>query len=370
MRGHLRKRGNKWSFVIDAGTNPDGSRKQKWYSGYDTKVEAEKALTEVLSKLNKGIYVDSKNLTVEEYLNLWISEYAETNVKPKTYRSYKDTVEKYLIPNLGRKKLEKLTPVEIQSYLNIKIKEGELSNTTILYHYKVLKQSLNQAIKWQLLNYNPCNAVDPPKKSKKEMKVLDEFEIELLLDHVKKEKIYLPVLLALTTGMRRGEICGLKWSDVDFINNVIYVSKALQMIEGTLTLVEPKTQKSNRSVAVPENVMEVLKAERKKQIEYRMILGETYKNNNFVCSWDDGRPINPDYISKTFPKIRRKLGLEVRFHDLRHTHATMLLKQNIHPKVVQERLGHSSIGITMDTYSHVSPDMQKEAAKKIGNIIK
>ncbi|WP_207708359.1 tyrosine-type recombinase/integrase [Senegalia massiliensis] len=142
------------------------------------------------------------------------------------------------------------------------------------------------------------------------------------------------------------------------------------MIKGTLTLVEPKTKKSNRSVAVHENVMEVLKAERKKQIGYRMVLGETYKNNNFVCSRDDGRPMNPDYISKTFPKIKRKLGLEVRFHDLKHTHATMLLKQNVHPKVVQERLGDSSIGITMDTYSYVSPDMQKEAAKKIGNIIK
>ncbi|MCC5911411.1 MAG: site-specific integrase [Clostridiaceae bacterium] len=366
MKGTVTKKGTKWYIVVDVGFDERGKRKQKWFSGFKTKKEAEAKLVEILQQLNTGTYVDSKNMKVADYLEKWLQDYAKHKVAPKTYRSYHDTVHIHLNPKIGHYKLEKLSPTIIQSYYTWCIENTELSNTSINYNHKILKQALNQAVKWQLLIRNPCLAVEPPKKEKHKVEVLNEEEINKLLDACKDEVIYLPIFLAITTGMRRGEIAGLEWKNVDFKENMLYVEKALQRIDGELQLVAPKTQKSNRPVALFDSVVAALKNHKKQQRKNRKALGDDCIINDFVCTWEDGRIIDPDYISNAFNRLTKKLDIpKRRFHDLRHTHATLLLKEGVHPKVVSERLGHSQISITLDIYSHVIPSMQKDAVEKI-----
>lgn len=178
--------------------------------------------------------------------------------------------------------------------------------------------------------------------------------------------MYLPVMLAITTGMRRGAIAAIQWDNVDLKKKMLYVQYSLQRIDGELKPMDTKTNKSRRSVALMDITIEALKEERKNQLERKLAYGEKYQDLNYVCCWDDGRPLDPDFISKKFNKIVKKLDMpQIRFHDLRHTHATMLLKQGTNPKIVQERLGHATISTTMDIYSHALPEMQKEATEKL-----
>nr|WP_236905077.1 site-specific integrase [Clostridium formicaceticum] len=190
--------------------------------------------------------------------------------------------------------------------------------------------------------------------------------METLLNACKDTQVYLPVFLAVTTGMRRAEIAGLRWSDVDYENKMIYIKNSLQRINGELTLVPTKTDRSRRAIALLDMVAKTLKQYKVLHAKNKLMLGEEYQDLDFVCAWPDGRPTSCDYITNEFVKLRDKLDIpKIRFHDLRHTHATLLLKMGVNPKIVQERLGHSTISTTMDIYSHALPEMQKEAAEKL-----
>jgi len=370
MRGHVRKRGSKWCIVVDLGKDPvTGKRKQKWYSGYKTKKEAEKDLADIITRIEKGQVADAKNMVLKEYLEMWLEDYAYHNVAPTTYESYVDAV-RNVVSRLGNIKLSKLRPHHIQGFCSHLLKNSELSTTTIRYYYSVLNIALNTAIKWQLVPTNPCKGVTPPKKNQPKMTVLTEEQANQLLEGAKDTSLYLPVVLALTCGMRRGEILGLKWDDVDFDTKTIYVQRNLTMVKGKTSIRAPKTEQGKRSITMTKITARALKEEKKKQAQNKLTLGTRYKDNGFVCCWDDGTHYRPDYITHAFPKLLKKLELpKIPFHNLRHTHASLLLLKGVHPKVVQERLGHSSISITLDTYSHLMPSMQKEAAEKIDDVL-
>lgn len=366
MQGHVRKRGNTWSIVIDVGYDENGKRKQKWYSGFKTKKEAEARKTELVYKMNNGEFIDSKNMTVEDYLYKWLKDYAEQNVAPKTYKSYKDTIKNHLIPHLGKYKLDKLTPSIIQGFYSYCRNNTTLSNTTILYNHKILNQALKHAVQWQLLARNPCEATQPPRKNKYEAKTLNNEEVKMLLDYCKDSTIYTAILIAVTTGMRQAEIAGLRWEDVDLKKKTIYIKNTLQRIEGKLKPMPTKTHNSKRTVVMLDLLVDHLKKVRKKQLENKLKTVEDCGSFEYVCSWDNGTPMDPHYICKTFRKIIKKINIpQIRFHDLRHTHATLLLKEGIHPKIVSERLGHSQIGITLDLYSHATLNMQKSAVEQL-----
>lgn len=370
MKGHVRRRGNKWCAVVDVGRDPKtGKRKQKWLSGFNSPQEAERALIDFLAKFNTGQYADSQNMTVETYLQKWLNDYAKLNVAKTTYDTYEDAV-KHIVPRLGKIKLEKLRPIDIQSFVTELFKEG-VSIRSIRYYYAVLNVALNTAIQWQLLAVNPCKGVILPSKNKTKVKTLNKKQVDLLLKESKNTPLYIPILLAVTCGMRRGEILGLRWNNVNFDNNTINITQSIvQTPNGEIIEKGPKSKYGIRTIAMPEITALELKALRKKQDENKLALGSEYKDGNFVVCWDNGEPYRPDYITHAFKKLIKKLNLpDIRFHDLRHTHATLLLEEGIHPKVVQERLGHSSITITLDTYSHVGPNLQKEAARKIDNIL-
>jgi len=364
--GHIRKRGDKWCFVVDLGYDENNKRKQKWYSGFKTKKEAQGKLTEILQTINTGQFVENTNATLNDFLFRWLNDYVSINVSHNTFESYKYVICNHLIPAFGKTKVINLKATTIQRFYSDTVKNTNLSTTTVLYIHKVLKQALNHAVKWRLIHFNPCASVDPPRKSKQEANYLQEDELFTLLDHCCGKPIHIPVFLATTTGMRRGEILGLRWKDIALDEGMIYVSNNLQLVNKGLELTSTKTDKSKRPIKMNETTIVYLKRHRIMQAKNKLMLGEEYNDMDFVCCWDHGVPFRPDYITQTFGRIIEKIKItKISFHDLRHTHATLLLKEGIHPKIVSERLGHSKVSITLDTYSHVIPDMQTEAAEKI-----
>ncbi len=373
MKGHIRKRGKRsWAVVIDLGCDANGKRRQKWHTVHGAKRDAQRELADLLSSLNKGDYVEPSRMKVSEYLDRWLSEYAKLNVSPKTYERYTDIISRNIKPALGEYHLSKLRPLHIQSFYTDALTQGRkdgrggLSAQTVLHFHRVLRKALQQAVKWQLLARNPTEAVEPPRPQRKEMRVVDEAGTARLLQAVEGARLYMPVLLAVMTGMRRGEILALRWQDTDLEKGQVAVRRSLEQTRDGLRFKAPKTGKGMRSVALPGIAIQVLRRHKTEQAQERLRLGPAYEDNDFVCPRPDGSPWPPDSLSTAFAGLIRRSDLpRIRFHDLRHSHATQLLRHGIHPKVVSERLGHSKVGITLDTYSHVLPGMQEEAASKV-----
>ena len=220
-------------------------------------------------------------------------------------------------------------------------------------------------MRWRVLTFNPADAVDPPRPDKHEMKVLDEEQTRALIEASRDTNLYVPILLAVTTGMRLGELLGLHWRDVDLKRAKLAVTQSLQATKNGLEFRQPKTKKSRRSIPLTSTAAEALRQHKKAQLEHRMANADRYEDNDLVFPREYGKPWNPRTFSSSWTRQRDSMGLDIRFHDLRHTHATLLLRQGVHVKVVSERLGHSTVGITLDTYSHVLPDMQEEATEKL-----
>jgi integrase len=379
LKGHIRKRGNKWCFVIDIGRDPEnGRRKQKSFSDFKTKKEAERAMTAKIHELNQGIFVEPAKITLEDFLKRWLEDYALINCAPRTFEGYEYIVRKHLIPSLGKITLNLLKPMHIQKYYSEKLNSGRidgkggLSARSVLHHHRLLHEALEHAVKRQIIPVNPVRAVSSPKPQRKQMNVLTREEILQLLKAAEGTRFYEPIFFAVNTGMRRGEIFALRWSDIDFENQIISVRQTLHRLKGKGFIFRntTKTDGSRRSIAVSQSVINMLNRIKKKQAEQKIALGPAYQDYNLVFCKTDGSPYNLDHFSREFGHFVRRTDLPyVRFHDLRHTHATLLLQQGEHPKVVSERLGHSTITITMDLYSHVLPNMQKEAAQKLDDFL-
>jgi len=376
-RGSVKKRGKTWYYTVDVGEDHEGKRKQKRKGGFQSKPEAEKALTELLNQLDKGIYIETKKQTVSEYLDYWLEKYGEIKLAPRTYESYEMIINKHLKPILGRIPLEKLKPLHLQEYYVMAQKSGRkdgkgegLSPTTVLYHHRIIHRALNRAVRWGFIYRNVADAVDPPSKNKNEMKIISETDVKKLLDKVKGTYLYMPVFIGITTGMRAGEILGLRWSDVDLKTGLISVVQELQLTkkEGIIFR-EPKTTGSKRTIELSPLVTNVLKQHKVQLNKERLAAGENYKDKDLVCCLQDGTPLNPGTISSRFHINVTELGFGIRFHDLRHSHASILLQQGVNPKVVSERLGHAKTSMTMDVYSHVLPGMQREAACMLDQIL-
>jgi len=378
MQGHIRQRSkHSWAIVLDVGLKPDGSRNTKWHSIKGTREDAERERVRLLHELNIGAYVEPANETVAVYLRRWLDDYARMQVSAKTFERYEEIVDKQLIPALGHYKLAKLRPPHIQGFYAKACQSGRrngkggLSPQTVLHHHRVLRAALNRAVKWGLLAINPADAVEPPRPVHKEIRALDESASATLLRAVAGTRFEVPVLVALTTGMRRGEVLGLRWSDVDLKAGTLAVRQTVEQTRSGVTVKEPKTQKSRRLVALAPMTVEALKSHRTAQVASRLALGAAYQDQGLVFSAADGSLWNPASFSAAFIGFVTDAGLpHLRFHDLRHSHATQLLRLGIHPKIVSERLGHSTIGITLDTYSHVMPGMQEDAAAQVDNALR
>jgi integrase len=373
MRGHIKQRSRgSWSVVINLGRDLEGKSRQKWYTVHGTKREAEKELSKLLHELEHGIYVEPHRMTVAKYLEKWLSDYAEAAVAPKTYERYAEICTNHLIPALGAIPLAKLQPLQIQSYYSKAQREvgpmgRKLSKQTVLHHHRIFRSALKQAVKWQLIVRNPADAVEPPAPERKEMVALNEHDTAELLKVAEGSRLYAPMLLAVTSGLRRGEVLGLHWADVDLEKGTLSVRHAVEQTrKGGVRLKQPKSKKSRRTVALLGILLPALRRHKTTQNEDKLRAGAAYTDTGLVFAADDGEIWNPDAFTKAYRDLVRRTPFKrVRFHDLRHTHATQLLRQGIHPKVVSERLGHSTIALTLDTYSHVLPRMDESAAAKL-----
>ena len=347
------------------GRDEHGKRRRKFVNVKGTKAEAQQKLRELLSTLDKGVPLDNSKATLGEFLEQWLHSYAETNTSPRTVQGYRGVIHLYLTPYLGCIPLVKLNPQHVQGLYSDMLGRG-LSPRTVLHAHRILREALGHAVKWGLIVRNVCEAVDPPKPRRKEMAALDSASVQKFLDAA-SGSTYGPVFfLALYTGMRRSELVGLKWSAVDLHRRTISVTETLQRILGKgLLALQPKTARSRRLVSLPPIAVALLRGLRAKHLEHRQTIGMGSQETEYVFSRPDGSPMDPDAVTHAFARIIKQADLpKLRFHDLRHTHATLMMKQGVNPKVVSERLGHASVVITLDTYSHVLPGLQEAAALK------
>ncbi len=371
MRGHIRKRGDSWSIVVELGRDPvTGKRKQQWQSIKGTKKDAERELSLALSHIEQGSYTKPTKVTVGEYLESWLQDYVDMHVSIRTRDRYKEITRLHLIPALGSIDLQSLQPQHIQAYYTKALESGRhdgqggLSTRTVRLYHGILSSALKQAMRMGMIVRNPAELVDPPRATRKEIPSLDAESVNGFLE-VSRDSMYYPVFYtAVYTGLRRGEILGLRWCDIDLdLGTLSVVQTVSTLYNGEYIIKEPKTKNSRRQIALSPSLALLLRKHKEDQEAMRLFDGTPLQRAGLVFSHIDGSPYNPDSVSQTFRKIIKSAGLKaMRFHDLRHAHATLMLKQGVHPKIVSERLGHSSVNITLDTYSHVLPGLQEAAA--------
>jgi len=371
MRGHIIKRyKNSYTIVLSLGVDPaTGKKKQQWVSVKGSKKEAEKRLADLLHQLDTGTFMKPSKTTLGEFLERWLVDY-RPNLSPRGFERYEGIIRGHLIPGLGSITLTQLRPEHLQKHYTAKQNDG-LSARTVRYHHAVLHVALKTAVQWGLLPRNPADAVSPPHARRTEMQTWNEDDITHFLEVAKDSRYYTLFYTALFTGMRRSELLGLKWGDVDFMLSQIYVSRGLHHLkDGSYIFTEPKSVKSRRTIALPPSATLLLKEHHEKQKLERVMLGMSLTDGDLVFSHLEGKPLRPNTITRAWEVLAAHTGVKViRLHDARHTHASIMLKQGIHPKIVQERLGHASIQMTLDTYSHVAPGLQEAAANRFDELV-
>lgn len=363
---YFRKSDKKWVASI---TLENGKRKVVYAS---TQQEAIKKRNALIQEQERGKIVTKPSQTVAQYLEYWLDVYKQS-IRPRSYERYEQIVRLHLVPTIGKTRLDKLLPQQVQSLYAQKQKEGLSANTVLTIH-NMLHRALKSAVRWGLVSQNACDNVEVPRKAPYQIHPLTLAQTLILLDTVRGHKHEALFVLAVATGMRRGELAGLKWQDVDLEQGVLHINRSLvrvptRMGSGYMEA-EPKTEKSRRSIPLPGFALEALQAHWQKQQRIKKEAGEFWQEHDYVFCTPLGEHINPGHdMLDEFKSILKRAGLpNVRFHDLRHGAATLLLGMGTHPKIVQEWLGHHDIGTTMDTYSHVLPTMQEGAAKQLNNL--
>jgi integrase len=346
---------------------PNGQ--QRRYVSGKTRQEAAKKLRKVLHDVDEGFVFDAGPLTVEEFLNMWLRDSVRGSVRLSTYQRYESKVRCHLIPTLGRLKLKSLTPAHVQRLYRDRL-DAKLSPSSVRKLHNILHRALSQAVKWRLVPRNVTDATDPPKEINKEVNPLSAEEASRLLEAVRGERLEALYTLAVHTGMRQGELLALKWDDVDLERSIIYVRRTLTKDRGKLRFGEPKSKKGRRRIDLTKGAVESLRRHLSRQLKQIEELGDLYENQGLIFTTNTGAPVNPSNLrQRSLHKLLEKAGVrKIRFHDLRHTCATLLLIKEAHPKDVQELLGHAKISQTLDRYSHFIPGMGRRTAQAMEEV--
>ena len=443
MRGTVTKKGGKWYVVVERPPDPlTGKRRPKWHSGFKTKKEAERARIDLLSKLDRGEYVEPSQQTLADYLVEWLTAIEHT-VRPSTFDSYKRNMHNHVIAHIGSTTLSRVDAVTLNGLYGMLLTSGRrrpsqtgrgyspeivdraielralefsltetakilqtefeeaaalnkntlnsllrrraaaavadetpkgLARRTVYYTHTILHRALKDAVRWNRLARNPADAADPPRGGARSdgVHAWDAATLRSFLETSREsgDRMHALWVLLATTGMRRGEALGVRWSDVDLDAGRLRVVQTITQVRSKVSVGEPKTSSGRRSIALDDGTVAVLRAHRKLMLEERLLVGPDFTDSGLVFHYPDGSCLRPDAVSAQFLRRVERHGLpRLTLHGLRHTWATLALEQGIHPRVVQERLGHSTIAITLGIYSHVSPTLHDEAAPTVAALI-
>jgi integrase len=374
--GHLRRRGSGWTayyFVYDGA----GKRVQKSKGGFSTKREAQQYLTSTLAALNSGTYTEPTKLGLGEYLiERWLPM-MRASLRESTWDSYRRNIELHILPELGGTPLQKLTPDRLDRFYAQKLagerRDGRpagLSPKTVRHLHTILHKALRDAERKNLVVRNVASAADPPKLRPSEMNTWEPSELRIFLDEMRGHRLAAAFVVLATTGMRRGEVLGLRWSDINFGASRVAIRQTIVSVAYRVTTSEPKTNRAKRSIALDPVTVAVLQEHRHRQRSERLVAGAAYTKLDLVFTREDGRPLHPDYFSQLFDRTVKRLGLpRIRLHDLRHTYATLGLAAGVPTKVISDRLGHATTSFTEDIYMHAIPAMEQRAAADVADLI-
>ena len=339
--------------------------RRRYVSGR-TRAETAAKLAKAMSDGEDGLVFDAGKLTVAEYLERWLTGSVKNSVREVTFESYERLVRKHIIPALGRNRLKDLTPVHLRDFHQHKLTEG-LSSRTVRYLHAVLHKALKQAADDGLIPRNAAASAKPPQLRQAEIRPLSPTQAKAFLEAAHGDRMEALYVLAITAGLRQGELLGLEWEDVDLEGGTLQVKRTLS--NGIFTA--PKTAKSRRSVKLTTRALEILKHHRQCQLEERDRMANLWVDHGLVFATEVGTPMNRHNLNaRSFKPLLKRAGLpDRRFHDLRHTCATLLLSKGVHSKFVQELLGHATIAVTLDTYSHVLPGMGNQAANAMEDVL-
>lgn len=375
MKGHITERSpGKWAIVLDL-YDEAGKRRRKWHTFHGTKRQAETECARLIAEMAGGNYIEPAKTTVRDYFIHWLA-HEKANVAPKTHERYGELLLKNVAPILGSLTLNKLSAARIDAAWGQLLESGRrngkggLSPRTVHHCRRVMLTAMDQAVKWDLLKRNPVALTRPPKVERAKMDAYDASQTGDMLDDLRSSRVFIPALLAALCGLRRGEILALRWRNIDFAGAVVAIRESAEQVGTEVRYKETKSGKA-RTVNLSTTVVDELRRHRLAQAEEQLKLGIRPDDDSFVVAQFDGRPLKPTSLTHEWTRLLAKTALpQIRFHDLRHSHATQLLAAGVHPKIASERLGHSTIGITLDLYSHVMPGMQANAAEQVDAAIK
>ena len=442
MRGSVIKKGDRWYVKIELDVDPaTGRRRQKWHSGYNTKREAERARIDLLSKFDRGEYVEPSHQTVADYFTDWLKAIKHT-VRPSTFESYERNVRNHVVAHIGAVRLTKVDAGVLNGLYSLLLTSGRrpssragkgyspevvaravalrakgktllataeqlasefdeavnltkdtlasllrrhavgpstrssagLDRRTVNYVHTIVHRAMKDAVRWGRLARNPADASDPPRGGQKAdgIHAWDAVTLRSFLERTRLDgdRLHAVWVLLATTGMRRGEALGLRWADVDLDKGRVRVVQTVIRTRGVVSVGEPKTARGRRSISLDGATVAVLREHRKRMLEERLLVGPDFHDVGLVFHQPDGSSLRPDAVSSAFLRRVERFGaVRITLHGLRHTWATLALEGGIHPRVVQERLGHSTIAITLGIYSHVSPTLHDEAAEQVASLL-
>lgn len=382
-RGHLRKRGKKsWRLAVYLGVGPDGKKQYHYETFKGNKKDAEKRLGVVVNEVNNNTFVVPTKMTLEAFLTQWLDAHVRHSVEQKTYEQYEGLCRLHIIPELGHIRLENLNPLDLQNFYSKKLtapradgRPGTLSPTTIKRMHDVLKIALNQAVRWQMIPRNVADLADPPKTRRKEIRVWTPEQAAQFLASVEKDPYYAAYLLALTVGLRRGEILGLRWRDVDWARSAVTIRQTIVRADKGVIIKPTKTTGSQATIAIPLVVLDALKIrilkQREAKITYESAYGsDAWETGDLIFTNPKGRYLDPHSFSKGFQRKAKKAGLPViRFHDLRHTSATFMMQTGAHVRSMMDQLRHSQVSTTVNTYTHSIKPLQHKVAEDVADLI-
>lgn len=371
MRGSIKERSpGHWAIILDVQA-ADGKRRRKWHSFKGTKRQAQTECSRLITEMESGEYVEPSKVTLAQFFERWL-KHIKPNVSPRTHERYGQIATKNICPLLGAKTLSKLQPIDISGAYAQALESGRcdgaggLSARTVNHMHRVLFSALDQAERWKMIVRNPAALLekrDRPKIERKTVATIDAPTTATILDAARERRLFIPLVLAVFCGVRRGEITALRWKAVDLdAGQLAVVASTEQTDAGDIREKEAKSGKA-RTVALPSLAVEELRRWRLAQAEELLRLGIRWDDSRHVVTQADGEPLQPRSLTHVMSAFLKEWRITL--HGLRHSHASHMLASNVHPKIVQERLGHSSIAITMDIYSHLMPNMQEGAAAAV-----